>query len=593
MSRTLLLLLFLAGCSRDHVMATEGELHLAPATIDFGQTWVGAPATAHATVTFASTAACDVTLQMSAPFTVSTTTLHLQGGAPVDLTLGFTATAPGASSSTLTVTGCGKHASAPVTANAATPPQCPAPAACATFVFSPDAGFCVSTAVPDGTACSEACLVDAACHGGECTGTALNCDDGDSCTLDTCSVSTGCQHLPADAICPPLPGCAVNCDGGDCGTLREVWSVAAEPGWLIQPTVADDSGNLYWLERGGEAEGSLVSYDRNGALRYRVPVNLVNTDPRPMIAGDAFVFTGDLGDQVSAYRTRDGALLWTVHLRDALLAKGYGQVAGQFSYTDHGTIGATGELVFPIGFTDLDEHYFVALDPQTGATRWIAWLGWHFWDIQSDEQGQLYVQIAYGNGTEVAAFHPNGMTAWTSSEFVGPTLGGKVFGRGAVLGSTTGAVDYSFSSNMAYPPDVVLPHLGARRDYQLGGLQTFDPSDGTVLGQWLAPTVMSWQMFASADDELMALDGPSASLIAVGPDAQPTFTCHVPAVASQLQAAGDPTLIPGLLLLWTTVASEDLPAVSTLHAYALPGRTGATAGWSADHGSMSRANKPR
>jgi hypothetical protein len=589
--RASLLLLLIVGCSRDHVVATDGELRLEPAAIDFGQTWVTYPATATAHLSFASSAGCDVTLEMSAPFTVSQTSLHVQGGSTVDVALRFTATAPGATTGVLTAAGCGKHVSANVTANAAMPPQCPEPAVCSTFAFSPDAGLCVSVAVADGTACSEACLDGASCHGGECTGTAISCDDGDPCTLDTCSSGSGCQHLPANAICPPLPGCAVSCDGGDCGTLREVWSVTAAPGWFIQPLVADDAANVYWMENGGESNGALVSYDRNGAPRYRVPVDLINLDPRTMVAGDVFAFAGGLGDLVSAYRTRDGALLWSIHLRDVMVAAGYSQVAGQFSYTDRGTIGANGELVFPIGFTDLDEHYFVALDPTNGTGKWIAFSKWGFWQLQSDEQGALYVQIAYGNGTEFAAYKSMGMPEWTSSEFIGPVLGGKAFGRGAVLDATTAQVDYSFASNNAYPADVVLPRLGVRRDTQLNALQTFDPVDGGLFGQWIDSSVPSWQLFASTDDELIALNGLSSTLTAFGPDAAPTFTCHVP---TQLQSTGSPTLVPGLLLLTSTAAGgEDQSPTTTVHAYAFPGRLGAAHGWVGDYGSMSRTNRPR
>jgi hypothetical protein len=55
------------------------------------------------------------------------------------------------------------------------------------------------TPAANGTACSagNACTVGDTCQAGVCAGgNAVNCDDGDACTTDTCDPVAGCQHIP-------------------------------------------------------------------------------------------------------------------------------------------------------------------------------------------------------------------------------------------------------------------------------------------------------------------------------------------------------------------------------------------------------------
>ena len=61
----------------------------------------------------------------------------------------------------------------------------------------------------------DVCSTDDTCVAGKCQGSAVNCDDGDGCTLDTCdakAIKAGCQH-------GPNPGASCNdkdpCTGGD------------------------------------------------------------------------------------------------------------------------------------------------------------------------------------------------------------------------------------------------------------------------------------------------------------------------------------------------------------------------------------------
>lgn len=72
---------------------------------------------------------------------------------------------------------------------------------CTTDALDPVVG-CVHTVVADGTPCANSvvknlCKAVNACKAGICTaGSAPNCNDGNSCTLDTCDPAIGCVHTP-------------------------------------------------------------------------------------------------------------------------------------------------------------------------------------------------------------------------------------------------------------------------------------------------------------------------------------------------------------------------------------------------------------
>jgi subtilisin family serine protease len=81
---------------------------------------------------------------------------------------------------------------------AGTPLNCDDANPCTADACNPTAG-CQHTPAANGTVCSggDACTVGNTCQAGICTGgTAVNCDDGDACTTDTCDPVAGCQHTP-------------------------------------------------------------------------------------------------------------------------------------------------------------------------------------------------------------------------------------------------------------------------------------------------------------------------------------------------------------------------------------------------------------
>lgn len=85
-------------------------------------------------------------------------------------------------------------------------------------------GGCTHVDVEDGTACGDgdACNGDEVCMAGACSaGVALDCDDQNQCTADTCDPATGCAHAsePAGAACDDGDTCTQGdaCDGnGTC-----------------------------------------------------------------------------------------------------------------------------------------------------------------------------------------------------------------------------------------------------------------------------------------------------------------------------------------------------------------------------------------
>ena len=96
---------------------------------------------------------------------------------------------------------------------------------CRTNVCVPETGECQLSSLSDGQACDDgtACSVKDACKAGSCVGTALNCDDGNQCTDDSCDSGSGCVHIATSAGCDDGDLCTVDdtCIGGAChGTVN-------------------------------------------------------------------------------------------------------------------------------------------------------------------------------------------------------------------------------------------------------------------------------------------------------------------------------------------------------------------------------------
>ncbi|MCB9738961.1 MAG: hypothetical protein H6747_06815 [Deltaproteobacteria bacterium] len=98
---------------------------------------------------------------------------------------------------------------------------------CTTDACDPKSGC---TNVPKaGSACNDndACTEKDACTGGKCVGAALNCDDGNSCTKDSCNTTAGCKNELLDKVpCDDGSTCTVDdtCDSGICKATSALWS---------------------------------------------------------------------------------------------------------------------------------------------------------------------------------------------------------------------------------------------------------------------------------------------------------------------------------------------------------------------------------
>ncbi len=216
-----LVLLSLASacnCGKSGLENARSELHVAPATVDFGNVYVGATPARTFTV-FNSGVAPDTVNVASLPATdggggAST----LAGGAPRvarggagDGRGGFAPPAPGRAATAVSLTWSTGTATVTLEGNALAWPSCVASTACETAAFDPNTGVCTQTAIPDGRACDggDVCLVNTACAGGRCLGMLNPCSDHDACTTDYCIEGEGCHHADSSAQCDGTDPCQI------------------------------------------------------------------------------------------------------------------------------------------------------------------------------------------------------------------------------------------------------------------------------------------------------------------------------------------------------------------------------------------------
>ncbi len=92
---------------------------------------------------------------------------------------------------------------------------------CAKSACNPKTGQCAVVPVTEGTPCDDGsgCTVTDACALGQCSGVALDCNDGNPCTTDACEAGKGCTHVADNAAtCSDDNDCTVGdaCSGGAC-----------------------------------------------------------------------------------------------------------------------------------------------------------------------------------------------------------------------------------------------------------------------------------------------------------------------------------------------------------------------------------------
>ncbi len=95
---------------------------------------------------------------------------------------------------------------------------------CDASTDSDKSSTCSHTAVANGVVCNDgdACTTSDVCGAGACAGAAKDCGDGDPCTTDTCEKATGCSHGDDDGkACDDGDACTGGkagdaCKGGKC-----------------------------------------------------------------------------------------------------------------------------------------------------------------------------------------------------------------------------------------------------------------------------------------------------------------------------------------------------------------------------------------
>ena len=97
----------------------------------------------------------------------------------------------------------------------------PSTSACLTNVCSAKTGACGPVPTTDGSNCSDGsvCTLNDACAGGTCKGgSALDCNDGNPCTVDACDKTAGCTHTANTGSCDDGNACTTGdvCQSGAC-----------------------------------------------------------------------------------------------------------------------------------------------------------------------------------------------------------------------------------------------------------------------------------------------------------------------------------------------------------------------------------------
>src|SRR5690606_21969147 len=64
----------------------------------------------------------------------------------------------------------------------------------------------------------SSCTTGDRCFQGSCQGEAIDCDDGEGCTIDSCDPGLGCQHAAREGSCSDADTCTVGdaCVEGHC-----------------------------------------------------------------------------------------------------------------------------------------------------------------------------------------------------------------------------------------------------------------------------------------------------------------------------------------------------------------------------------------
>jgi outer membrane protein assembly factor BamB len=311
----LLVVCVFAGCRDRLATATEGELLIQPARVDFGQRWWGHRGTRVLELQNTARGGLEVTLEVGAPFDAPLS-VELGGGERLEVELGVTAAQLGLVEGTLRVSANGVTQQVPLRANVVQPPTCELHD-CRVVTFNPETGRCDETVEADGALCgaTNQCITAGVCMAGECVGQARDCDDGNACTSDACEASTGCVHETVKCplslracevpVCSPTTGCglAPAVDGASCGANDCVTAQVCITGQCV-PRPAPD----------GSQCKEATSCRAPGVCRQQVCELPAPTELQPAWRyapdpGKVLVYFGHVDDSGNLYATETGPFL--------------------------------------------------------------------------------------------------------------------------------------------------------------------------------------------------------------------------------------------------------------------------------------------
>lgn len=439
------LLLVLFSCERRPLEDIESDFSFTPASVDFGSAFLGYPAARNITLTNRSRAERTLNLSLSGPFSTPVTELIVPGGGQLNVDIAFSPEVSGPARGALVFDGLGE---VELTGTGVAPPDCASDVACQQSAFDSSRGECVQTNRENGSVCANTCIEGGTCLEGTCIGASMSCSDSDLCTLDSCDLTTGCQHAPVECAastdpckvgrCDPLLGCVqsdvrdgtacgpADCvtaqicllgqcralavpDGTSCGEvspcqrqgecqqsvcvrppptlLPETWGYTFPTTQASFAGVTDAAQNLYWGEC--TTTCALVSFSRDGVFRFRTPLGGPPSEVHHLIWGELVVWATN--DSIGALSSLDGTARWSRQLPAAL--NGATDTADVLSVVALAGR-ASGIVVIAqrrLGTTPRDSA-LLELDGLTGATRFSRFEP-HVSTPVIDEHGDLYVLI--------------------------------------------------------------------------------------------------------------------------------------------------------------------------------------------------------
>ena len=195
----------LAGCRGcDNGTGTvDPGFRLVTDEVDFGRVLEGERVQRPVTIQNTTRVSIDVNATIADPFSVPAI-VFLAGGSEATFQVEFRAGDTFVEHTLTLEANGGKHA-LQVKGTGVRPPNCVPSGPCRDTRYNLELDICEEGPAPEGSACQteSLCLEKGECRSSMCVGVPRTCNDNDECTVDSCSPSSGCVHMPR--ICP-LPG---------------------------------------------------------------------------------------------------------------------------------------------------------------------------------------------------------------------------------------------------------------------------------------------------------------------------------------------------------------------------------------------------